>query len=139
MKPKNEKPSEPQFKRDDKPPRCPRGLHPEAAKRWAEVSPILHEAGVLTVADYGLLERYCRIWADYCTHRKDIEDREAVLPGSGFYQTTPSGYEQVRPVVSQLNKEHDLLSKLESDLGLTPDRRETKQAKPNGKLDKYKR
>ena len=108
--PKNE--AQPEARR----PTCPRWLSGDARKAWRRLAPRLYAAGLLTQVDQNALSRYCQLWARWRASEAHILEHGAVCK-------MPSGYSAQNPHVGISTKLAALLSRLESDFGMSPSAR----------------
>lgn len=94
-------------------PQCPRHLTKEARAEWRRVARRLHNAGVLTYVDRGVLAVYCQAYGRWAKAEGEIERR-------GELVETPSGYMQQSPWVTIANKAMEQMIRAGRELGLTP-------------------
>lgn len=94
-------------------PRCPAHLDAVARREWRRLASVLHELGVLTVADRTALAVYCQAYSRWVT----AEEKLATTP---MLLKTPSGYVQQSPWLTVANKQMELMGRYMGDLGLTP-------------------
>jgi P27 family predicted phage terminase small subunit len=94
-------------------PICPEWIRPNARQAWRQLQPQLEAMGVLTKIDGNALARYCQLWARW-------REAEAHILEHGSVVKSPAGYAMQNPYVSIANKLISALSRLESDLGMTP-------------------
>ena len=97
-------------------PRCPAHLSDVARREWRRLAPVLHEAGILTVADRAALAAYCQSYARWVEAEEQLQKTPALLKA-------PSGYVQQSPWLSVSNKQLELMGRYMSELGLTPSAR----------------
>jgi P27 family predicted phage terminase small subunit len=112
---------------------CPEWLSEDAKAKWAEVAPMLTNAGILTKADAGTLSRYCDSYGKWLRCAKFIEEN-----GDMYQLRDEKGRFRcfmAFPQVSQYHKLSDNLTRMEQSLGLSPSGRARLVAlKPNGLL-----
>lgn len=94
-------------------PHAPAHLMKEAKAEWRRVARRLHNAGVLTYVDRGVLAAYCQAYGRWAEAEGEIEKRGALME-------TPNGYMQQSPWVSIANKAADQMIRAARELGLTP-------------------
>lgn len=94
-------------------PHAPGHLTKAARDEWRRVARRLHNAGVLTYVDRGILAAYCQAYGRWVEAEMEIEKRGAVME-------TPSGYMQQSPWVSMANKSMEQMIRAARELGLTP-------------------
>lgn len=97
-------------------PRCPAHLSDVARREWRRLAPVLHSAGILTVADRAALAAYCQSYARWVEAEEQLQKTPALLKA-------PSGYVQQSPWLSVANKQLELMGRYMSELGLTPSSR----------------
>lgn len=97
-------------------PRCPAHLSDVARREWRRLAPVLHSAGILTVADRAALAAYCQSYARWVEAEEQLGKTPALLKA-------PSGYVQQSPWLSVANKQLELMGRYMSELGLTPSAR----------------
>ena len=91
---------------------CPAWLSPGAKKIWHQIVPELRKTGAICRIDTNAITRYCDGFARW----KNLAQRIAEM---GMTIETESGVKQC-PELGVLLKLENMLSKLESVLGLTP-------------------
>lgn len=94
-------------------PEKPRGLPKVAGRVWDQTVPVLVGMGVLTIADGGALERYCRVFARWLKAEKFLDK-------NGDVQIMESGYRQQQPEVNIASNLGKALDRLEAKFGLGP-------------------
>lgn len=97
-------------------PRCPAHLSEVARREWRRLAPVLHSAGILTVADRAALAAYCQAYGRWVEAEEQLQQTLALLK-------VPSGYVQQSPWLSVANKQLELMGRYMSELGLTPSAR----------------
>lgn len=97
-------------------PRCPAHLSDVARREWRRLAPVLHEAGILTVADRAALAAYCQSYGRWVEAEEQLQKTPSLLKA-------PSGYVQQSPWLSVANKQLELMGRYMSELGLTPSAR----------------
>lgn len=97
-------------------PHCPDHLDELAKVEWRRIVPILREMRVLTEADYMTLATLCQA---YATMAKAQEQ----LNRAGILFKTSTGYIQQSPLISIVNTNAELVTKLCREFGLTPSAR----------------
>ncbi|HEY4364202.1 MAG TPA: phage terminase small subunit P27 family [Bryobacteraceae bacterium] len=96
-----------------KAPACPEHLDDVARREWDRVVPILLRMRVLTEADEIALGNMCMVYAT-------LIDAQNKLKSSGLLYKTQSGYVQANPLLAVVNKCIYIISKIQSEFGLTP-------------------
>ena len=99
-------------------PVCPRWLSDEARKIWRRLVPLLVPSGVLTVVDGGALARYCDTWVRWHKAAAALDKYGDVLvrrDESGAIRSV-----EALPYVAIYRNLSDMLSRYESQFGLTP-------------------
>ena len=101
-------------------PVMPDWLLPNAKQAWRYLAPKMERLGILTEIDGNAFARYCQTWARW---RQAEEFLKAA--GSTTYTDKRLTYTTIRefPQVRQSQKYGALLTKLESEFGLTPSAR----------------
>ena len=94
-------------------PRCPRWLSGDARKAWQRLAPLLYRAGLLTAVDGFALARYVTLWGRWRAAEQHLQEH-------GSIHKLPSGYVAQSPYVSIAKQLSVLLTRLESDFGMTP-------------------
>jgi P27 family predicted phage terminase small subunit len=97
-------------------PTCPGWLDAAAKSAWNQLAPLLHQMGVLTLADANVLTRYCITWSRWKAAEQWIQDNGEVAEVETDSGTTYVPHPQVR-IAAMLG---DQLGKMEQQLGLTP-------------------
>lgn len=97
-------------------PRCPAHLSDVARREWRRLAPVLHSAGILTVADRAALAAYCQSYARWVEAEEQLQKTPSLLKA-------PSGYVQQSPWLSVANKQLELMGRYMGELGLTPSAR----------------
>lgn len=87
-----------------------------AKAEWDRVAPILVKTRLLTQADVGGLEAYCKCWSRY-------RGAEVTLDKLGTTITMPSGYSQPRPEVTIAQRYLKICKDFMIEFGLTPSSR----------------
>ncbi len=109
-------------------PHAPAHLTREARAEWRRVAKRLHNAGVLTYIDRGVLAVYCQAYGRWVEAEGEIDKR-------GSLMETPSGYMQQSPWVGIANKAMEQMLRAGRELGLTPASRSSiKTDKPTESL-----
>lgn len=101
-------------------PEMPQGLTTRAKKYWGELVELLHEMGVITLADKSVLELLCETYAEWKSLNHTIKTS---YKGKTSYLTiTKDGSEMYRgyPEVSQRADAARRFQSLLSEFGLTP-------------------
>ena len=98
---------------ENKAPRCPSWLEPEAKKEWKRMSKTLESMGVLTQVDGAAFSGYCQAYARW-------KEAEEFLSKHGTIFKTPSGYIQQVPQVSIAQTYLKVMKDFCSEFGLTP-------------------
>ena len=94
-------------------PHAPAHLTKEARAEWRRVARRLHNAGVLTYVDRGVLAVYCQAYGRWA-------EAERALQLNGMMVETPNGYQQQSPWVNIANKAMEQMIRAARELGLTP-------------------
>lgn len=94
-------------------PKPPSTLSDEAKVLWKELAPTLFRTNLLTEIDGMALAKLCEIEVLY---RK----AKAVLDSKGLVVVTPSGYKQIRPEVSVVNRMIEMSLRYYAQFGMTP-------------------
>ena len=100
-------------KPENKAPRCPSWLEPEAKKEWKRMAKTLETLGVLTQVDKAAFAGYCQAYARW-------REAEEFLSKHGTIFKTPSGYIQQVPQVSIARNYLQTMKDFCSEFGLTP-------------------
>lgn len=95
----------------------PDWLLPEAAAAWDYLAPKMERLGILTEIDGNAFARYCQTWARWRQCEEFLKQA-----GGTTYTDKRLTYSTLReyPQVRQSQKYSALLTKLESEFGLTP-------------------
>jgi len=99
-----------------KAPECPAHLDDMARVEWDRMVPILLGMGVLTEADYMALGTLCQAFSTMAKAQDQLNK-------TGILFKTPNGYVQQSPLVSIVNQNADLVTKLCREFGVTPSAR----------------
>lgn len=94
-------------------PDCPDHLSEPARGEWERLAGVLHEAGLLTLADRAALAAYCQCWGRWVEAEEKLRELPAMV-------RAPSGYVQQNPWMSVANKQLELMGRYMAELGLTP-------------------
>ena len=94
-------------------PRCPDHLSSTARKEWRRLAKPLFEAGVLTLADRGVLAGYCQAYSRWAEAERKLAETPMLIKA-------PSGYIQQSPWLSIANKQLELMGRFMAEMGLTP-------------------
>ena len=105
-------------------PECPAHLTGEARREWDRASRLLHDAGVLTPADRGILAGYCTAWSLY-VDAVELVNRHGIVT-----QTATTGMEHVSGPFRALSTALNLLRQFAAELGLSPQTRPRIHATP---------
>ena len=120
--------NEPVFDSADSVPEPPAGLGVAAASHWVKMAGLLHPQGLLTVADYDALARYCEVYARWAEAQKELSTH-------GLLVKAQNGFPVQSPYIAISNKCVELLNKIGAEFGLTPSTRTRisvpKPEKPN--------
>lgn len=92
---------------------CPTRLKGDARKKWNELAPLLHKAGVLKECDRDELERYCKAWQRYLAAEKHLDENGEVVK-------SPNGYPIQNPYLSVSNKAWEHMEASGAKLGMNP-------------------
>lgn len=98
---------------ENKAPRCPSWLEPEAKNEWRRMAKTLEAMGVLTEVDKAAFAGYCQAYARW-------KEAEEFLSKHGTIFKTPSGYIQQVPQVSIAQTYLKVMKDFCSEFGLTP-------------------
>jgi len=112
-------------------PECPEHLDDVAKREWDRIVPILLRMRVLTEADQIALANMCQTYST-------LIDAQKKLKQSGLVYKTQSGYVQANPLLAVVNKCIQVISRIQSEFGLTPAARvrlhaEASEEKPTNK------
>ena len=77
---------------------------------------MLNEIGLLTQIDRVVLATYCKAYGRWVEAERKLAETPPILK-------TPAGYVQVSPWIDIANKQVELLTRLASELGLSPSSR----------------
>ena len=135
-----EKPSEDEPKPPLKIPSMPLHLCPAARREWYRSCLMLHEIGILTIADRSILAAYCTAYALWELSWKAINKMsETGKLGAGLMISTTNGNMIQNPLVGTANKAAGDMVRFASELGMTPAARTRIKAGPGEKIgaDKY--
>jgi len=108
---------EPMPARTDRVPTPPRALNKGAKREWRRVAEILHEVGILTLADLTALERYCR-WYARAVEIDEKLDIEGAISTSSSEKGGTTEYLNPRFVASSMAWKH--VAEAAAKLGLDP-------------------
>jgi len=98
-------------------PKCPGHLSPKAKTAFKNVSKLLEDMGVLTIADGMALEMLCDAYAEWRDLRKEIE-----VAGSSTYTTIGTSGDVVikaRPQVAMASDAWKRIKSMTAEFGLT--------------------
>ena len=112
--------NEPQL--ETKAPECPAHLDAMARSEWDRMVPILLGMRVLTEADYMALSMLCQAYSTMAAAQDQLNK-------TGILFKTPSGYVQQSPLISIVNQNAELVTKLCREFGVTPSARSRVQAR----------
>ena len=100
-------------------PKMPSHLPPKAKTYWKDVSKLLSEMGVLTVADGKALEQLCNTYCEWRDHLKDIQ-----RDGTTYWAETQSGkLLKANPSVAMASDAQKRIKSFMVEFGLTPSSR----------------
>ena len=97
-------------------PDCPPHMDGEAREEWHRLAPVLHEMGVLTLADRAAFAAYCQAWARWVEAEVKLKHLPAMV-------RTPNGHVQQNPWIGVANRQLELMGRFAVELGLTPSAR----------------
>ena len=100
-------------KPENKAPKCPSWLEPEAKKEWERMAESMEAMGILTEIDKAAFAGYCQAYARW-------KEAEEFLSKHGTIFKTPSGYIQQVPQVSIAQTYLKAMKDFASQFGLTP-------------------
>lgn len=101
---------------ENKAPKCPMWLEPEAKKEWRRTAKRLEALGILTEVDMAAFAGYCQAFARW-------KEAEEFISKHGTIVKTPSGYWQQVPQVSIAQTYLKIMHKFCEQFGLTPSAR----------------
>jgi P27 family predicted phage terminase small subunit len=94
-------------------PTCPAHLCPSAKAEWKRLARQLHELGILTALDRGVLAGYCQAYGRWVEAERKLKETPTLLK-------MPSGYLQHNPWLTIANKQLELMQRYMAELGLSP-------------------
>ena len=94
-------------------PDCPSHLNAAARAEWDRLAHVLHNMGVVTLADRAALAAYCQCYGRWV----EAEEKLQITP---MLLKTATGYVQQSPWLSIANKQLELMGRFMTELGLTP-------------------
>ena len=97
-------------------PKCPDYLDDVAKKEWKKLVKMLRFMRVLTEADYMALASLCQAFSTMAKAQDQLKQ-------TGLLLKTPSGYVQQSPLISIVNQNAELVTKLCREFGMTPSAR----------------
>jgi len=112
--------------------RVPAWLDDRSRKYWHQISPLLEDAGVLTVLDQVALGLLCKAITDYLLACEIVEaeagqvkedDRGNLMPAMRFVTVTDKGNLIQHPGVGVMNRAWERVVKLLREFGMTPSAR----------------
>lgn len=110
-------------------PVCPQGLTKEGKTAWHKIIKQLQKYKILSLLDSNALERYAETYAMWKQAKEDTK--------KGLYFTDQKGIVRINPAVKIYNECCNILSRLETEFGLTPvARTRIKSEKPDNEKDK---
>jgi P27 family predicted phage terminase small subunit len=95
---------------------CPPELGPAAREEWERLAPLLLAAGRLTAMDRGPFAVYCAAYASWL-------EAQVILQTYGAVLKSPNGHPVQSPYVSIAARHVDVMTRLASEFGFTPARR----------------
>lgn len=98
---------------EQKVPKCPEWLLPEAKQEWKRMAKELSLLGLLTTVDMTAFAGYCQAYARW-------QEAERFITQHGSIFKTPSGYVQQVPQVSIAQQNLKIMQSFCSEFGLTP-------------------
>ena len=107
-------------------PRRPSWIQGEARREWDRVVPRLHDAGLLTSIDHGIIEAYCVVYGRWVEAEKKVKEVPAVVQ-------TSNGNPIQNPYISIANHALADLLKFAREFGMTPSARSRIPATPEEK------
>ena len=116
----------------------PRWLDADAKRIWSQALPIVESMRVMTAADVTALARYCAYLARWRRLMRDLGKRGEI----DTIETERGQYRQQAAEVGIINKLEQMITKLETQFGLTPASRaglrvEPEPQKTETKADKF--
>lgn len=123
-------------------PEPPKWMSKTAKQGWAEIAPVLHEMGVLTMADGIALQGLCVAYANWVDAVKYIDKNNPTYEVTLSQRVTDAESatrELPRPQVAIANSEWEKVSKMLAKFGMTPsDRSKIKlEWKQANELDEF--
>lgn len=94
-------------------PDCPTHLNAVAREEWDRLVGVLHQMGVVTLADRAALAAYCQCYGRWVEAEEKLQSTPMLLK-------TASGYVQQSPWLSIANKQMELMGRYMAEIGLTP-------------------
>ena len=108
----------------------PAHLDDDAIAEWNRIVPLLLAMRVLTEADYLSLANLCQAYSTLVKAQKKLN-------ATGLLVKAPSGYPMQSPLITIINQNTDIVTKLCREFGLTPSARSRVQALPEQKSKEY--
>jgi P27 family predicted phage terminase small subunit len=98
-------------------PTCPAHMSKGAKSAWRKLSPVLHEAGLLTKLDGMALETLCE------TYSKWLDANEKLYKEGLIIKSPVKGFPMQNPLFSVVNRLFEQLNKMFNAFGMTPSER----------------
>lgn len=94
-------------------PKKPTGMSKPASAMWDEIGPELLRVGTLTLVDGQAFFQYCETAALEARLQREVNRLKSLT------QKAPSGYDQIHPLVAQLNRTREDLDRFHRKFGIT--------------------
>jgi P27 family predicted phage terminase small subunit len=105
-------------------PAPPGELNPDARKEWFRVARRLHDEGMLTDLDRGMLAAYCQAYGRWAQAERALAEMGKLDPVTGGLMIrTKSGNAIQTPIVGTANKAMSDMARFAAELGMTPSAR----------------
>lgn len=96
----------------------PDNLRAYGKKEWVIVTTEYYNLGMLNVTDLSALMVYCSAWDDFVECQAELEVMQK--NGEGKFYTTDSGYSQIRPQTTLMEKAKMTIKDFGNMFGLNP-------------------
>jgi P27 family predicted phage terminase small subunit len=114
-------------------PEPPDWLDDGARSEWFVITKLLHDMGILSLADHATAEAYCTLYSRWV-------QSEAQVRKSGTVVKSPNGYPMMSPYLIVANQALEGMRKLLVELGLTPSSRSRIRVPGSGEaMDEFER